>query len=211
VDTARVTSPHRYPSLFPLPRLYLRQIVDGDEVRAVRDPRFHPKVLASSVLSMDTALSGPSQLLLVRHGVTLDREPLLPDFGCQVVLMGEHLPLDLSQLKARESPLLDAARKQARALIAEGAQSVLAQLSGVPEPKTSEGGGAVWLGCAALAMVLASNLPAAGLMLLMQGLVCAGAVPLSNCKTHVAFTPSAPVGLEPLRARLQGLVDLSEC
>jgi hypothetical protein len=104
--------------------LYLRQY-QGRLLPGGSDEKPIP---ATSVVSLSTSLQGPCWLRLVRQGVLLEPVSLPMDFGSEVLLNGDDVPMDLSGLKARESPELEAVRKKATQLLSETASSALARL-----------------------------------------------------------------------------------
>ena len=77
----------------------------------------HQSYSAKSFASIPLAMSGPTYLLAVKHGVTLEPLTLLEDCGCEVVVDADLVPLDLSFFAAREGEELSQCRKQGLILL----------------------------------------------------------------------------------------------
>ena len=93
-----------------------------------------------TALAIPLALKGPSWLVFVKHGITLDPIQLLDDFGCVVVMDGHDLPVDIAGLTARECQGLLDCLAVAREQLFELAQVCLdrlAQLKVSPPPRWS--------------------------------------------------------------------------
>jgi hypothetical protein len=82
--------------------LYRRELVLEGRARVLAGGRGEPAVLCSSATTLSTDLRGPCWLHLVKHGVLLEREPLPLEFGSEVLLSADHLPVDASGFKAMQ-------------------------------------------------------------------------------------------------------------
>jgi hypothetical protein len=129
-DWPRARNADRQAPLLPADGLYWRQFVDerGESLRKPDQTFFW--MPAAAILSLPYAMSGLSRLHPVRYGVTLAPVNLQLDFGAQVVLNGDHLPVDLSGLQAREGAELDELKLRSARVIVEGATRLLRDLPG---------------------------------------------------------------------------------
>ena len=74
------------------------------------------------------AMQGPSRLVPVQGGVTLEPIELFPDFGCLVVAEADAVPVDLSGFRARQGEQLSLLQAQARAQTSVLAGHAMARL-----------------------------------------------------------------------------------
>ena len=103
-------------------------------------------------------MCGESRLLLVQDGVTLEPVAVVNGFGSQVVLPAKGVQVDLTGLRARESPELAERLALARTRLAEAARSISIPWT-ARDPQTplervvTIGFGVLFVGLGALLMV----------------------------------------------------------
>jgi len=117
-------------------------------------------------------ISGESQLVLVRHGVSLNPIRLHEDFGCQVIMRADDVPVDLTLLQPRQGPLVEARLGTALEELQAAAKTALWELppatpgSNAPHFAEPEVSFALRTGCGVLGFLLLFVQPFVGIGML---------------------------------------------